>query len=245
MRHVPYLNDSSVHTNSFVQSVLFVYQKVSVNQLHISSRQKKKTAHQRMSDALVPVQTGAGTQQIDPIPCRLYFFTVYHGRLHRKLPINLYLSYISCKCMQAGNNIPISAHTVSVTVKFSCSSNMMPSCVRQGKLPTSVDYGYSCSTIINIKLAAHHHMAHVYKYNISFFLSVPHYLHAQIVQDALHCDMWLANLHSDRGDLRELEQRGLCDRVSHRLQEVVWRAFDDILSNAGGGGLNKTDCQGI
>ena len=108
-----------------------------------------------------------------------------------------------------------------------------------------MDYGYSCSTIstINIKPAAHHHMAHVY--NISNFLSVPRYLHAQIVQDALHCDVRLANLHSDCRDLRELEQCGLCDRVSHRLQEVVWRAFDNILSNAGGGGLNKTDCQGI
>jgi len=111
----------------------------------------------------------------------------------------------------------------------------MPSC-------PSVDYGYSFSTI-NIKLAAHHHMAHVY--NISYFLSVPHYLHAQIVQDALHCDVRLANLHSDCGDLRELEQCGLCDRMSHRLQEVVWCAFDNILSNAGGGGLNKTDDQGI
>lgn len=72
-------------------------------------------------------------------------------------------------------------------------------------------------------------------YNISFFLSVPHYLHAQIVQNASHCDVRLANLHSDCGDLRELEQRGLCDRVSHRLQEVVRRAFDNILCNAGEG----------
>lgn len=80
--------------------------------------------------------------------------------------------------------------------------------------------------------------------HLSCFLSVPRYLHAQIVQNALHRNMGLADLHSDRGDLRELEQRGLRDRVSHRLQELVWRAFDNILSNAGEG-LNKSDSQGI
>jgi hypothetical protein len=66
---------------------------------------------------------------------------------------------------------------------------------------------------------------------ISRFLSVPRYLHAQIVHNALHRDVRFADLHPDRGDLGELEQRGLCDRVRHRLQEVVRRAFDDILSN--------------
>lgn len=66
---------------------------------------------------------------------------------------------------------------------------------------------------------------------ISCFLSAPHYLHTQIVQNALHRDMRLADLHTDGGDLRELDQRGHRDRVSHRLQEVVRRALDDILSD--------------
>ena len=67
--------------------------------------------------------------------------------------------------------------------------------------------------------------------SLSRFVSVPRYLDAQIVHNALHRDVRFANLHPDGGDLRELEQRGLCDRLSHRLQEVVRRAFDDILSN--------------
>jgi hypothetical protein len=45
----------------------------------------------------------------------------------------------------------------------------------------------------------------------------------------LHRDVRLADLHPDGGDLRELEQSGRRDRVSHRLQEVVRRALDNIL----------------
>ena len=143
---------------------------------------------------------------------------------------------------------------LSTSCQTLCSSNVMPQVVFEkgenidAKLPTSVDCGLwrqcgcgynNCSSPIRL-------------YSVSFFLSVPRYLHAQVVQNASHRDVRLANLHPDCGDLRDLEQRGLCDRVGYRLQEVAWRALDNILCNAGeagkqqnwlSGDLIKTCCE--
>ena len=105
----------------------------------------------------------------------------------------------------------------------SCSSNMM----------RSVDYSI---TVVNqgqqhlsaIKQVPFHSQLTL---TLSFCASLSLRPEPQIVHNALHRDVRFANLHPDGGDLRELEQRGLCNRLSHRLQEVVRRAFDDILSN--------------
>ena len=63
------------------------------------------------------------------------------------------------------------------------------------------------------------------KFCSSSCLSVPQYLHSQVVHDALHRDMRFPDLHSDSRDLRELEQRGVGNRLSHRLQKVMGRIF--------------------